>query len=182
MPRHVANLGKYPLPSLPISGAAGLASVEWIKALASRRRASDDRASSSSQPASMGNYARFGKFLGGWPDMNIFRRFGSLQAQNMLFLQAELAHLEDQLNEIREEQRSNVSDDPEKEQEKLDRTQSWRALQDAGEDSDEYLQLMKIREKLNEYSTADCTSLVGSWKHQANCPFRRSTFTVSRNM
>lgn len=101
----------------------------------------------------MGNYPKMAEFLSRWRDMNIFRRFGALQAQRILFLQAELAHLEDQLNDIREEEYRNASEDPEKREESELQSQYWRALHDAGEDSEEYIILQEISEKLTEYST-----------------------------
>lgn len=36
-----------------------------------------------------------------WPDVACFRRFGTLNAENLLFLQAEISHLEDRLKELR---------------------------------------------------------------------------------
>ena len=42
----------------------------------------------------MGDYHKFSKFMGSWPTMSIFRRFGTLNAQNILFLQSELVYLE----------------------------------------------------------------------------------------
>ncbi|KAI9668540.1 MAG: hypothetical protein M1831_000979 [Alyxoria varia] len=100
---------------------------------------------------SMGNYQKLSKFMGTWPEMSIFRRFGTLQAQNLLFLQAELAHLEDQLEDIRAEQREN---EELAEKERLDLTQDWRTLADSYDSSEEYQTVVNIKEKLREYNAA----------------------------
>ena len=99
----------------------------------------------------MGNYQKLSKFMGTWPEMNVFRRFGTLQAQNLLFLQAELSHLEDQLEDIRAERRENEEFS---EKEKLDLSQDWRALADSNQTSEEYETVVSIREKLQEYNAA----------------------------
>lgn len=90
--------------------------------------------------------------MGTWTDMSIFRRFGYLQAQNILYLQAELAHLEDELDAIREGDNPHFIDDEKRADECRDKAQEWQKLMDLGEESDEYLLVMRIREKLNEYS------------------------------
>lgn len=57
----------------------------------------------SSEQPSMGSYNKLSKFMGSWPEVAIFRRFGALNAQNLLFMQAELVRLEDELQSIRED-------------------------------------------------------------------------------
>src|SRR5437762_11474742 len=52
---------------------------------------------------SMGSYPRLSEFMGSWSDVAIFRRFANLNAENLLFLQAELLHLEHELQKVREE-------------------------------------------------------------------------------
>ena len=46
------------------------------------------------------NYTAFAKFLGSYPDILAVKRFRELQIRNLLFYQAELAHLEQELQEI----------------------------------------------------------------------------------
>ena len=41
-----------------------------------------------------GDYKKLSRFLGSSPPLTIFRRFGDLNVQNILLLQAELAYLE----------------------------------------------------------------------------------------
>lgn len=105
----------------------------------------------SSEQASMGSYNKLSKFMGALPEVAIFRRFGALNAQNLLFLQAELVRLEDELQSIREDDAQ--SGDLEKKQSH----QSWRSLvlaheQDKGANS-QWRKVLEIREKLKEYST-----------------------------
>jgi hypothetical protein len=39
-------------------------------------------------------YPKLARHMGASPEIAIFRRFGALNAQNLLYLQAELVHLE----------------------------------------------------------------------------------------
>src|SRR5215471_13469743 len=52
---------------------------------------------------SMGSYTKLSEFMGSWSDVAIFRRFANLNAENLLFLQAELLHLEHELQNHRKE-------------------------------------------------------------------------------
>lgn len=98
----------------------------------------------------MGSYNKLSKFMSSWPEVAIFRRFGALNAQNLLFLQAELVRLEDQLQNIREDDAQSA--DLEK---KLSH-QSWRSLVLAHEQGDastsQWQKVLEIRDKLKEYS------------------------------
>ncbi|KAI9726512.1 MAG: hypothetical protein M1828_001334 [Chrysothrix sp. TS-e1954] len=123
--------------------------------------------------ASMGNYHKLSTFMGSFSEMNIVRRFGTLQAQNILYLQAELAHLEDQLEQIREEDReSGESGDSEK----TLYPRCWRTLSQQLEDGDhteQYEKVLEIRAKLKEYNEAlaqyaDICKLHNPTKHDLN--------------
>lgn len=84
--------------------------------------------------------------------MSIFRRFGTLNVQNILFLQAELAYLEDQLDQIRREEQTS---DSTSEKSRRDTLQSFYSLSQEDEDglySEQYEKMIQIREKLREYS------------------------------
>ena len=50
---------------------------------------------------SVGSYPKLSEFMGSWSDVAIFRRFANLNAENLLFLQAELLHLEQELQDLR---------------------------------------------------------------------------------
>ncbi|KEY71819.1 hypothetical protein S7711_11347 [Stachybotrys chartarum IBT 7711] len=49
------------------------------------------------------NYAALAGFFSSWPDVLTIRRFRELQIRNLLFYQAELAHLEAELHELEDE-------------------------------------------------------------------------------
>ena len=82
------------------------------------------------------------------PEAAIYRRFGALNAQNLLYLQAELVDLEERLKEQQD------LDDNDSTGRKSEYAKNWFSLQDSGVDGDtEQLDLvMKIREVLKEYS------------------------------
>lgn len=114
------------------------------------------------QPSPSGNYQKLSRFMGRWPEMSIFRRFGSLNAQNILFLQAELAHLEYELGEIREED-SNSDDETKKKF-----AQSWYEVSqkpEDGEQSEQYQKILEIREKLSEYSKPNLRSSIQTMRN-----------------
>ncbi|KAL9084655.1 MAG: hypothetical protein Q9159_005136 [Coniocarpon cinnabarinum] len=109
--------------------------------------------SESGEKVRMGNYQKLSDFMGTSPTMSMFRRFTSLNVQNLLFLQAELAYLEDELESIRQEEQG--SDDELSEKRTRDSLQSFSSLKEISEDGSHSLQyetILKIREKLNEYS------------------------------
>jgi len=82
------------------------------------------------------------------PEAAIYRRFGALNAQNLLYLQAELVDLEERLKEQQD------LDNNDSTGRKSEYSKNWFSLQDSGVDGDtEQLDLvMKIREVLKEYS------------------------------
>ena len=82
------------------------------------------------------------------PETAIFRRFGALNAQNLLYLQAELIYLEKQLRNC--ELVDNQSRHGSKSKYALD----WFWLSQSAIDGDEiqWNFVLKIREKLKEYS------------------------------
>lgn len=48
----------------------------------------------------MADYSRLSKLIGAHQDLAIFRKFASLNAKNMLYMQAELIHLQAELDNI----------------------------------------------------------------------------------
>ena len=99
-----------------------------------------------------GSYHKLSEFMGAWPTMSIFRRFGTLNVQNILFLQAELAYLEDQLSQIRQDEPTSNGLSEKSEPNAL---QSWHSLSQQDEDgmhSEQYEKVLEIRAKLKEYS------------------------------
>ncbi|CAN9389878.1 unnamed protein product [Alternaria alternata] len=82
------------------------------------------------------------------PEAAIYRRFGALNAQNLLYFQAELADLEERLGE------QQALDNNATTGRKSEYAKNWFSLQDSEVDGDtEQLDLvLKIRETLKEYS------------------------------
>ena len=98
---------------------------------------------------SMGSYPKLSTFMASWPDVAIFRRFGALNAQNLLFLQAEITHLERELEIIR---KNNELNNDEK---GLHGDRNWFELSQESEDGElhpQWVVIQDIREKLKEYS------------------------------
>ncbi|KAI9868138.1 MAG: hypothetical protein M1813_006883 [Trichoglossum hirsutum] len=94
-------------------------------------------------------YAKLAKLMGRNPEFAMFRRFGALNAQNLLYLQAELINLEAKLQGIA--QANNDSGDPGKERYSRD----WFSLSRADAANDKQWQtVLQIRKLLKEYNDA----------------------------
>ncbi|KAI1320761.1 hypothetical protein F5Y16DRAFT_389611 [Xylariaceae sp. FL0255] len=120
---------------------------------------SDLENQATTEPASVfeedsGGYAELGDFMGRQPQLAIFRRFGSLSNQTLLYLQAEITDLEHHLKYI--QKRDNQSKD------KVQRqyARSWYGLSDSASlpepshQREQYDLIMKIRKLTVEYHTA----------------------------
>lgn len=94
-------------------------------------------------------YPKMADFIGLEPQLAIFKRFGALNAENLLYMQAEIATLEEDLRSI-----VSGPDDSTNTQEAKNRdfAASWRLLQEAGPNSLQYRKRMELRERLKEYS------------------------------
>ncbi|KAF2195047.1 hypothetical protein K469DRAFT_543962 [Zopfia rhizophila CBS 207.26] len=97
-------------------------------------------------------YARLASLMGLHPEIAILRRFGALNAQNLLYLQAELTHLEHRLQKCVEEDAD--SGHP-------DRTiydRDWQTLSESGAAPDgnpeQWNTILLIRKRLEEYNQA----------------------------
>lgn len=95
-------------------------------------------------------YPKLAGQMGIQPETTIFRRFGFLNAQNLLYLQAELTWLEKRLRERQAE--DSVDSKGNKSQYAL----NWYWLSQAEDDGDttQLDLVMKIRETMKEYSKA----------------------------
>ena len=93
------------------------------------------------------NYLELAGLMGKYPGLAIFRRFATLNAKNLLYLQAEIAELEDQLDLLEGEDRNSTNLDHRKFQ--------WEArllmTAPAGENQ-QWQKILEIRAKLKEYS------------------------------
>lgn len=101
----------------------------------------------------MSGYAKLGLFMAHAPELAIFRRFGALNVQSLLYLQAELHHLEKELREYAQE--DEASGHPER----LHYSKDWRILktsvelpEEEGHDPRQWLVMREIQEKLRNYS------------------------------
>ena len=98
----------------------------------------------------MDGYPRLARLIGQKPEVAIFRRFGTLNAENLLFLQAELLTLERELRDI-------VTDDlTSDDEQRKSYSSSWWALKESSEsktaDQAQWQKRKEMREKLKEYS------------------------------
>ena len=94
-------------------------------------------------------YAKIALAMSHHGELAIFRRFGKLNLQNLLYLQAELTHLERDLGELVERD----SLDPNR----GFYTKDWWSLaesSDEEEGQEQWDKVLQIREKLKEYSKA----------------------------
>jgi hypothetical protein len=99
-------------------------------------------------PRHVNGYPKLARHMGASPEMAIFRRFGALNAQNLLYLQAELVHLEKKLREF--EKRDSQSSEGMKSQ--YARDWFWLSRSENDGNDDQWQTVLAIREKLVEYS------------------------------
>jgi|SRR5450432_1275086 hypothetical protein len=94
----------------------------------------------------MEGYAKIASLMSHHRELAIFRRFGTLNLQNLLYLQAELTHLEEDLEELVEKDQTELS--------RLFYTKHWYSLahSEDDEEKEQWDKVLQIREKLKEYS------------------------------
>ena len=107
----------------------------------------------------MEGYAKIASIMGSHPEVAILRRFGALNAQNLLYLQAELVALEQDLRAI------SAEDSTSNEQDRANYSRDWYTLRQSqnqttgSEDAGKQWQtILLIREKLKEYSRSSWLS------------------------
>jgi hypothetical protein len=95
----------------------------------------------------MEGYAQIAGFMSDASEMAIFRRFGTLSLQNLLYQQAELVELENELAQLANEER-----EPGHPNRPYYRTDWWflSRSQDYG-DGKQWKKVLEIRAKLKEY-------------------------------
>ena len=114
----------------------------------------------------MEGYAKLASLMGAYPEVAIFRRFGALNAQNLLYLQAELASLEKDLWACAAE--DNASNDPDRAVHSTD----WYTLSQSvtgGSEKEgsgrQWQTVLEVRKKLKEYGNpaelapSDCSCI-----------------------
>ena len=96
--------------------------------------------------AGVEGYPRLSSLMGADPPLAIFRRYSALNAQTLLYLQAEINQLERELQEISEEDfRSN---DPKK---SAFSREWWKLAGATGVDSLQWEKCLHVRAKLDQY-------------------------------
>ena len=99
-------------------------------------------------PQHVNGYPKLARHMEISPEAAIFRRFGALNARNLLYLQAELVHLEKKLCEL--ERRDNQSSEGKKSQ--YARDWFWLSRSENDGNNEQWQTVLDIREKLAEYS------------------------------
>jgi hypothetical protein len=102
----------------------------------------------------MTGYERLSRLIGTYPELAIYRKFSTLCAKLLLYKQAELQHLENELRIISQMD----ARDPKKSVYAV----SWEAMNDASEEGGEDLQKQKILEiddKMDKYCPSDTREL-----------------------
>ena len=102
------------------------------------------------QPKIIDGYPKLAEHMGSAPEISIFRRFESLNRQNLLYLQAELTTLERELRNIEAESASCDTADP---RSLYARDWEWMNIIDEKSNMNPQWQLfLRIRTILKEYS------------------------------
>ncbi|ORY15534.1 hypothetical protein BCR34DRAFT_598283 [Clohesyomyces aquaticus] len=105
-----------------------------------------------SEPQPMNGYTKLASLIGSHPELAIFRRFGALNAQNLLYLQAELVHLENRLGKCFKADAESGHID----RKLYDR--DWQSLAESGFAPDgnpeQWATALQIRRVLREYNEA----------------------------
>jgi len=92
----------------------------------------------------MTGYNALAKFIARFPEHSIFRKFGALSAKRLLYMQAELSHLERELQLIEEYDQNDHATF----------ASSWIQMNEASDENDASFQrekMLEISEKLDKY-------------------------------
>jgi hypothetical protein len=117
--------------------------------------------------------------MGRYPDVLILRKYDKLNAKNLLYSQAQLAHLEQELHEIEEEDRSSGTDprqkfdkrwsslagDPASNNPPPSQSFSQQPAQPLTRDTLQWHVFLRLRRVLAEYSMFRYTGCYTGWNH-----------------
>jgi hypothetical protein len=94
----------------------------------------------------MEGYGKIAQLMGSFDEFAIFRRFRSLNYQNILYLQAEILHLEDDLRKLAERDARHAG--------REFHAKDWWSLSqgDEEEDQEQWDKVLELREALEKYS------------------------------
>ena len=96
-------------------------------------------------------YPTLAGFIGATPELTIFRRFTNLQTQSILYYQAELIYLEEQLRELEVEASNREGSDPKS---RFARDWEWLGAIDLNGSLNHHMTVvLRIRAVIKEYST-----------------------------
>lgn len=104
----------------------------------------------------MGGYPKLASFMGANPEVAILRRFGALNARNLLYFQAELVALEAELKGFADQDSASDNED------RKEYSRCWDLLSrsddnsNGGDETDgkQWQTMLRIRGKLKEYSSS----------------------------
>ena len=113
-------------------------------------------------------YPRLASFVGHYPGMAVFRRFERLNAQSLLYQEAEICHLERELDIIAK--RDHSSKDPKSQSFS---TYAFELRRAQAPDNLQWQKVLELRQRLKEYSMY-CRGLTeaGLRRLNKNCPNR----------
>ncbi|KIW31454.1 hypothetical protein, variant [Cladophialophora immunda] len=94
-------------------------------------------------------YPKYAHLVSHYPGMAMYRRFARLNAQNLLYMQSELAHLELELDTIAKE--DSESDDATRQS---FQTYAYNMRRAQGADANQWKKVIEIRNCLREYNEA----------------------------
>jgi hypothetical protein len=101
-------------------------------------------------PGRPNGYSKLASLMGQNPEVAIFRRFNKLNARNLLYLQAELAELEERL------ERATKADQDASDPNRKIYDRHWLSLSECGTtpggDPEQWNLVLEMRAKLKEYS------------------------------
>ncbi|GAB1318164.1 hypothetical protein MFIFM68171_08374 [Madurella fahalii] len=97
-------------------------------------------------------YPKLGSYIGEKPEHAIFCSFRDLYAENLLYLQAEVVYLADELKRIQHND-STITDGNNATDERSSYFQDWKLLRTSteGEDSEQFRAIVKLRRALDKY-------------------------------
>jgi hypothetical protein len=98
----------------------------------------------------MEGHAKIASLMGRYPEVAITRRFGALNARNLLYMQAELTVLENRLRELSVE--NEASTDPDRRAYSRDWETLYSSMSTEGGDGRQWETMIQIRDLLKQYS------------------------------
>lgn len=114
------------------------------------------------EPFRAEGYSKLGSYIGEKPEHAIFCSFRDLYAENLLYLQAEIVYLSDELKRIRDED-NQQDDDGDGEDERSSYFRDWRLLRSSAEggNSRQLKTILALRKALDKYCKTEPPSLMG---------------------